>query len=66
LKGFQSAPAIDGGRSSYQSARKINSYSFQSAPAIDGGRSTVLSRRLPELRDVSIRARHRWRAIPIK
>ncbi len=36
---------------------------FQSAPAIDGGRSDQLADFTAHAVDVSIRARHRWRAI---
>ena len=39
LTAFQSAPAIDGGRSGYSGLRLRCHASFQSAPAIDGGRS---------------------------
>jgi len=39
-------------------------YAFQSAPAIDGGRSPVCSVKHRPRCAVSIRARHRWRAIP--
>jgi len=38
-KRFQSAPAIDGGRSTQRAVFLWSPYSFQSAPAIDGGRS---------------------------
>ena len=60
---FQSAPAITGGRSSGPSALGRPPPLFQSAPAITGGRSVCdLVSRLP-LTNVSIRARHHWRAI---
>ena len=36
---------------------------FQSAPAIDGGRSGVSLQSVGQRNEVSIRARHRWRAI---
>ena len=83
---FQSAPAIDGGRSDSRGAAQAKDLSFQSAPAIDGGRSAPVWRcwaragcfnpRPPSMAGdpelggevslavgVSIRARHRWRAI---
>ena len=60
---FQSAPAIDGGRSSVVAAAHHVASLFQSAPAIDGGRSCTARRRPRTLQRVSIRARHRWRAI---
>jgi len=59
---FQSAPAIDGGRSWPSSSTIDWSVLFQSAPAIDGGRSDG-QRVMPQHGVVSIRARHRWRAI---
>jgi len=83
---FQSAPAIDGGRSAPASASRPIRSMFQSAPAIDGGRSArereacaqvcSFNPRPPSMAgdprhvdiiahstEVSIRARHRWRAI---
>jgi len=85
---FQSAPAIDGGRSDDAAPSVYADNWFQSAPAIDGGRSGIGSSALdfmmgrfnprpPSMAGdpatgsvgdgagvVSIRARHRWRAIP--
>ena len=84
---FQSAPAIDGGRSRDFRHRANRLQRFQSAPAIDGGRSVgrsppsailrCFNPRPPSMAGdpaddddftrrciVSIRARHRWRAIP--
>ena len=60
---FQSAPAIDGGRSSSKPASSFPRGSFQSAPAIDGGRSFTWQGLGNRYVIVSIRARHRWRAI---
>jgi len=61
---FQSAPAIDGGRSVGCEVGDGDDHWFQSAPAIDGGRSRVGLEHLLGPQLVSIRARHRWRAIP--
>ena len=60
---FQSAPAIDGGRSSLSFLGMRCRMLFQSAPAIDGGRSPGTRPRQAARARVSIRARHRWRAI---
>ena len=60
---FQSAPAIDGGRSRRQRNGVAEAVGFQSAPAIDGGRSGLPARKPRQGAAVSIRARHRWRAI---
>ena len=60
---FQSAPAIDGGRSRFLVILREHHAKFQSAPAIDGGRSGRPARRPGTRPRVSIRARHRWRAI---
>jgi len=59
---FQSAPAIDGGRSPPKPNKQRDVTKFQSAPAIDGGRSIAGQLDVIE-HPVSIRARHRWRAI---
>ena len=45
LVGFQSAPAIDGGRSFIPHAIPHAAPLFQSAPAIDGGRSLQAARK---------------------
>jgi len=86
MAAFQSAPAIDGGRSQPRLARLYRLHQFQSAPAIDGGRSGCQTSHRPGISSfnprppsmagdplharhhchagwVSIRARHRWRAI---
>jgi len=62
---FQSAPAIDGGRSSARASPGTSTRTFQSAPAIDGGRSLNIQHPCMGVVLVSIRARHRWRAIPL-
>ena len=59
---LQSAPAIDGGRSHQGHHVGRLHVVFQSAPAIDGGRSLGRGN-LSQGHHVSIRARHRWRAI---
>ncbi len=63
---FQSAPAIAGGRCHSRLVPAVVLVAFQSAPAIAGGRC------LPRIHGnrlsihVSIRARHCWRAMPVK
>ena len=63
LKVFQSAPAITGGRSRLKGESWIKLKLFQSAPAITGGRSCPHGLTSPNINQVSIRARHHWRAI---
>ena len=58
---FQSAPAIAGGRIQRQQSAALRSDMFQSAPAIAGGRIN-LYRVVQRHMEVSIRARHCWRA----
>ena len=60
---FQSAPAIAGGRCQLNCEWLINAWMFQSAPAIAGGRCER-SRQPGRVHEVSIRARHCWRAMP--
>jgi len=59
---FQSAPAIAGGRCRQRDAGCVEAGRFQSAPAIAGGRCHAL-KKAAKAADVSIRARHCWRAM---
>ena len=58
---FQSAPAIAGGRCHAPGAVRRARCWFQSAPAIAGGRCGIRDAEALD-HEVSIRARHRWRA----
>jgi len=60
---FQSAPAIAGGRSTQAVPASLTCTVFQSAHAIAGGRSAAVLAEQAAAADVSIRARHCWRAI---
>ena len=61
--GFQSAPAIAGGRCTVTVTIAIPGFRFQSAPAIAGGRCRARNAESIEPEPVSIRARHCWRAM---
>ena len=63
-EGFQSAPAIAGGRCPDKARLVHDDVQFQSAPAIAGGRCMLQDSGLFSGWNVSIRARHCWRAMP--
>ena len=63
LQQFQSTPAIAGGRTGGPDLLEAWKVQFQSTPAIAGGR-TRAAKPIQHRRDVSIHARHCWRANP--
>ena len=62
---FQSTPAITGGRAGTWSSIVLDDFEFQSTPAITGGRALAQLTGSVVL-DVSIHARHYWRASPLE
>ncbi len=60
---FNPRPPSMAGDPSYKDVSTYHISWFQSAPAIDGGRSHAAPFNLCVVAQVSIRARHRWRAI---
>ena len=60
---FQSTPAITGGRDTTELEQERQDCLFQSTPAITGGRDLRASE-YRDLIEVSIHARHYWRARP--